>query len=75
MTAGQGRKAWLVRWEWAGAHAAVEQPVAAILSPRLGGEGIKRAVETLYAVLTYRPDEMLGAAQQHDSFNPYPASS
>jgi hypothetical protein len=73
MTARQGRRAWLVRWEWAGEHAAVEQPVAAILSPRLGGEGVRRAVEMLYAVLTYRPDEMLAAARQHGGFNPYPA--
>ncbi len=68
-----GRKAWLVRWEWAGNHAAVEQPVAAILSPRLGGEGVRRAVELLYAVLSYSPDEMLAAAQQHGGSNPYPA--
>jgi hypothetical protein len=73
MTARQGRKAWLVRWEWAGNHAAVEQPVAAILSPRLGGEGVRRAVEMIYAVLTYRPDEMLAAAQQYGGFNPYEA--
>jgi hypothetical protein len=63
MAVRQGRKAWLVRWEWAGNHAAVEQPVAAILSPRLGGEQVLRAVEMLYAVLSYTPDEMLGAAQ------------
>ncbi len=73
MTVRQGRKAWLVRWEWTGDHAAREQPVVAILSPRLGGERVRRAVEMLYAVLTYRPDEMLGAAQQYSSFNPYPA--
>lgn len=69
----KGRKAWLVRWEWAGGHAAVEQPVAAILSPRLRGEQVRRAVEMLYASAWYTPAEMLRAAQQHDSFNPYPA--
>ncbi|HYM46072.1 MAG TPA: hypothetical protein VES65_07935 [Solirubrobacteraceae bacterium] len=73
MAESQARKAWLVRWEWAGDRAAVEEPVAAILSPRLGGEQVRRAVEMLYASASYSPDEMLRAAQQHGSFNPYPA--
>jgi hypothetical protein len=69
----RSHKAWLVRWEWAGNHAAIKQPIAAILSPRLGGEQIRRAVEMLYASASYTPDEMLRAAQQHGSFNSYPA--
>ena len=32
-----------------------------------------RAVELLCTVLSYSPDEMLAAAQQHTGFNPYPA--
>jgi hypothetical protein len=69
----RGRKAWLVRWEWAGNHAAVEQPVAAILSPRLGPERVRQAVELLYASLSYTPDEMLEAARD-GGFNPYRAT-
>jgi hypothetical protein len=73
MADSQGRRAWLVRWEWAGNHASVEQPVAAILSPRLGGERVRLAVEMLYASLSYTPYEMLAVARQYGSFNPYPA--
>jgi hypothetical protein len=63
----KGRKAWLVRWEWAGKHAAVEQPVVAILSPRLSGQRVRQTVEMLYASLSCTPDEMLEAAFNGDS--------
>ncbi len=63
----------MIRWEWAGDHAAFEQPVAAMLSPRLGDAQVRRIVELLYASLLYQPEEMLRAAQQHGSFNPYTA--
>ncbi len=66
-------KAWVVRWESADAHAAVEQPVAAIVSPRLRGRQVRVTVELLHAVLSYTPDEMLAAARQHNAHNPYPA--
>jgi len=51
----------------------VEQPVAAILSPRLGPERVRQAVEVLYASLSYTPDEMLEAARD-GGFNPFRAT-
>ena len=42
-------RAWVIRWEWSGRHAAVEQPVAAVLRPQLGGRNLLRIVEALYA--------------------------
>lgn len=68
----KGRKVWLVRWEWAGKHAAVEQPVVAILSPRLSGQRVRQTVGLLYASLSCTPDEMLEIARDGDS-NPHRA--
>ena len=56
-------KAWLVRWEWAGAHAEVDQPIAAILPCRWGADSIKRVVEALYAAREFDPVDMLAAAR------------
>jgi len=41
-------RAWLVTWEWAGEHAAVDEKVAAVLNPRLSGERVREIVELLY---------------------------
>ena len=68
----RGVRAWVVRWEWAGPHAAVDQPVAAVLSPRIGGANLLRLVETLHAAREYAPDEMLNAMRRNGR-NPYPA--
>lgn len=69
----KGVKAWVVRWEWAGPHAAVDQPVAAVLSPQTGGRNLLRLVETLYAAREYAPDEMLNSMRRN-ARNPYPAT-
>jgi len=69
----QSRKAWLVRWEWAGnSRGRWAAPSPPSSPPRLGGEQVRRAVEMLYASASYTPDEMLRAAQQHGSFQPVP---
>jgi hypothetical protein len=68
----KGVRAWVVRWEWAGPHAAVDQPVAAVLPPQIGGANLLRLVETLYAAREYAPDEMLNATRKNGR-NPYPA--
>lgn len=65
-------KAWVVRWEWAGVHAAVEQPIAAVLRPQTGAEQVRRIVEVLHASRQYAPDEMLAAIRRH-GHHPYPA--
>ena len=69
----KGRSAWVVRWEWAGDHAKVDQPVAAILSPQLGPETVRRLVEVLYAADQYSPVEMLEASRP-GGHNPYRAA-
>jgi hypothetical protein len=45
----------VVRWEWAGDHAAVEQPIIALFPPQIGGETIRRFVEWHYAATQYEP--------------------
>jgi hypothetical protein len=72
---GVGRKrmsAWVVRWDWEGEHAAVDQKIAAVLPGSWGSENVKRVVEALYAAHDYSPAEMLEAARRR-GHNPYPA--
>jgi hypothetical protein len=72
MTTPKAIKAWVVRWEWAGDHAAVDQPIAAVLRPQISGRQILRIVEILYAARQYEPDEMLSAIRRN-GHQPYPA--
>ncbi len=65
-------KAWLVTWEWVGLHAAVENPIAAILSPRLSEEHVREIVELLYVNKWMSVNERLSYAKDKRS-NPYPA--
>lgn len=68
-----GFKAWLVRWEWIGDHARVDEPVIAILSPNLGVDNVKTFVERFYAATTYTPGEKLQFMRDPKS-NPYRAT-
>lgn len=61
-----------MRWDWCGQHAAVSQPVAAILRPQIQGDTLLRIVELLYASTQYKPDEMLSAIRR-DGPNPFRA--
>lgn len=65
-------RAWIIRWEWAGSHAAVEQPVAAVLPPQIGARNLLRIIETLYAAREYAPQDMLGAIRR-GGHKPYQA--
>ena len=65
-------KAWLVTWEWVGDHAAVEEPIVSILSPRLSDETVRKYVEQLYADLSYSFSERLRFLRKPGE-NPYPA--
>jgi hypothetical protein len=68
----RGQSAWLVRWEWSGAHAAVADELAAILRPRLSRRVIGEVVQTLYSAHIYAPTELaLWARRPND--NPYQA--
>ncbi len=65
-------KAWLITWEWAGDYAKVENPIAAILNPRLSPQRINEIVELLYVNHNYSLTERL-AYCNNKKFNPYPA--
>ena len=68
----QGRKAWLVTWEWAGEHARRPRKIAAVMRPQFSGERVRELVEFLYAA-EYAPFEQLEVALGLRS-NPYPAT-
>lgn len=59
-----GQKVWLLFWEWSGDHAAVEDRVAAILSPRLSQQTVGRLVEQLYAIHQYDASEQAAYAKR-----------
>lgn len=42
--------AWLIKWNWIGDHAAVEQPVVAVLSARTPAETVRRYIEFCHTV-------------------------
>lgn len=65
-------RAWVIRWEWAGRHAEVEQPVAALLRPQIGDKNLFRIIEALYAAREYAPEDMLNAIRR-DGHSPYRA--
>ena len=56
-----------------GEHAAVEQPITAILPVQSSPETVKQLMERLYANHTYTPEEML-AALPPKGHNPYRAT-
>ena len=68
----QGQKAWLLRWEWIGPHAAVEDRIAAILRPRLSIRIVGELVECLYAIHEYSPTELAHWSKRPKD-NPYKA--
>lgn len=61
----RGQKAWLLFWDWCGEHAAVQDKVAAILSPRLSQQYIGRLVEQLYGIHLY-------SAAEHAAYAKWP---
>ncbi len=65
-------KTWLVTWKWAGNHAKVENPIAAILSFRLSGKRVREIVEQIYVDAKYTLSERASYAN-NKKFNPYPA--
>ena len=65
-------RAWLITWEWVGDHARVDDPIAAILNPRMSSERDRQIVEFIYVNSTYSLSERLQYANNR-KFNPYPA--
>jgi hypothetical protein len=61
-----------VRWNWSGPHAAVENPVIAILNPRRSPKTVSEYVERLYAEHRYTLGEQFAIATGKRP-NPYPA--
>ena len=68
----QGTVAWLVTWEWAGDHARVDEPIAAILSPRFSEERVGAIVEVIYGTHSLTVTELAMYASKRDD-NPYRA--
>ncbi len=66
------RRAWLVRWNWSGPHAAVKNPVIAIFNPRLSPRTMSDYVERVYAAHCYTLGEQLAIATGKRP-NPYSA--
>ncbi len=56
-------KAWLIRWCWAGDHAAVDDPVVAVLSARTSAADVRWYVEQRYIEVTASPEEKLSYAR------------
>ncbi len=67
-------KAWLIKWCWAGDHAAVDDPVVTVLSARIGAEDVRRYVELRYIEECASLDEKLSYARYNRPQElPYPA--
>jgi hypothetical protein len=67
-------KAWIIRWNWIGEHAAVERPLVNILSARASGTDVCKYIERVYASSHYSVAEKLAMAQYNKpSKAPYPA--
>ncbi|MCA1708851.1 MAG: hypothetical protein LC808_38480 [Actinobacteria bacterium] len=65
-------KAWVIRWEWIGDHAAVADRFIAVLPPQLGGHDVKRFVERYYASHYLTPEEQLHYLVRRRDPNPFP---
>ena len=66
-------KAWIIRWSWIGDHAAVAQPIVAVLSARTSPDTVKKHVEFLYATRQSLSDQIDMARYDKPRENPYPA--
>ncbi|HEY7314013.1 MAG TPA: hypothetical protein VH643_31980 [Gemmataceae bacterium] len=63
---------WLVTWEWAGDHAAVNEKIVAILDYRRSSKQMLQIVELLYINSTSSVQEKVSYARNRKK-NPYPA--
>lgn len=63
-------KAWLIRWNWAGNHAAVDNPIVTVLSARTNIKDIQAYVEQRYIEATASLDEKLDYARYNDPVEP-----
>jgi hypothetical protein len=66
------KTAWLITWEWIGAHAAVENKVAGVVNYRKSAEYVRNLVEQLFIAKTSSAVEMARYAKDSKA-NPYPA--
>ena len=67
-------RAWLIKWRWEGAHAAVDDPVVTVLSARIGEKKIRRYVERRYIEKYASFEEKLSYAHYtRPQEPPYPA--
>ena len=73
MAGKEGSKAWIIRWEWDGDHAAVKDRFIVALPSRLGGKSIRTFVERYYASQFLSQSEQLHCMVRKRS--PKPVSS
>ena len=65
---------WVIKWEWTGDHAKVENKIAAVLRWRLSSKIVREIVEVLYANSQYTPSEFVRyCVEKNGKNNPYPA--
>ncbi len=69
----RGVNAWLITWERMGDYAAVEDPLIAILSHRLGYSRVAEFVKWTWASATLTPEEWLaGMRHRRFAYEPQP---
>jgi hypothetical protein len=67
-------KAWIIKWNWVGEHAAVDEAYVGVLSARLSSEQVRRYVEMLYSLKSYSLSEQLEMSRYNKPReNPYRA--
>ena len=68
-------KAWLIKWCWAGDHAAVDDPILTVLSARTAAEKVRWYVEQRYIEACASLDDKLSYARYNQPQElPYPAT-
>lgn len=80
MTTTRKRRAWVLQWGWAGDNAVepypwiAEQPIAAILSPRLGPTKVRMLTQHLHDAVMLDPVDMFDDLRQgHPTYSATPA--
>jgi hypothetical protein len=63
-------KAWLIRWNWSGDHAAVSHPFVSILSARKSSSYIQNYLQQLYLDKTASLEEILSYARYNKPTKP-----
>ncbi len=63
-------RAWLIKWGWAGDHAAVANPIVTVMSARTSDKDVRKYVEQRYIEATASLDEKLTYARHNQPQEP-----